>query len=88
MQYRIPSYKHGSPEFENFLRYFKNLHAKIVSKNHYATFYSGDFNGHSKAWWPMSGINAQGREIYDLFTSLNLSQIISEPTNFQPNKQH
>ena len=30
------------------------------------------------------GTNLEGREIEDLFFSLNLSQIISEPTNFEP----
>ena len=28
----------------------------------------------------------EGREIDDLLTSLNLYQVISEPTNFEPNK--
>ena len=31
-------------------------------------------------------INPEGIEIENLFTSLGLSQIISEPTNFEPNK--
>ena len=34
-------------------------------------------------WWPDGDTNAEGREIEDLFSSLNLSQIISERTNFQ-----
>ena len=45
------------------------------------------FNEHSHFWWPDGDSNAEGREIEDLFTSLNLSQIISEPTNFTPNKR-
>ena len=58
-----------------------------MSENPYATFFTGDFNGHSQFWWPNGDTNAEGSEIEDLFTSLNLSQIISEPTNFTPNKR-
>ena len=29
----------------------------------------------------------EGKEIEDLLTSLGLSQVISEPTNFEPNKK-
>lgn len=36
---------------------------------------------------PDGDTNPEGREIEDLFTSLNLTQIISEPTNFEPAKK-
>ena len=85
--YRSPASKQGSPEFELFLSNFKNLHANIMSETPYATFFTGDFNGHSQFWWPEGDTNAEGREIEDLLTSLNLSQIIAEPTNFTPNKR-
>ena len=85
--YRSPASKYGSPEFELFLLNFKNLHTNIMAENPYATFFTGDFNGHSQYWWPDGDTNAEGREIEDLLTSLNLSQIISEPTNFTPNKR-
>ena len=87
MLYRSPASKQGSPEFELFLSNFKNLHANIMSETPYATFFTGDFNGHSQFWWPEGDTNAEGREIEDLLTSLNLSQIIAEPTNFTPNKR-
>ena len=58
-----------------------------MSETPYATFFTGDFNGHSQFWWPEGDTNAEGREIEDLLTSLNLSQIIAEPTNFTPNKR-
>ena len=83
--YRSPSSKYGSPEFELFLSNLENLHTNIMAENPYATFFTGDFNGHSQFWWPDGDPNAEGREIEDLLTSLNLSQIISEPTNFEPN---
>ena len=85
--YRSPSNKHGSHEFDNFLSNFRNLYSNIEAENPYATFFTGDFNGHSQNWWPDGDTNAEGREIEDIFASLNLTQIISEPTNFQPGKR-
>ena len=49
-------------------------------------FFTGDFNGHSQFWWPDGDTTAEGREIENLISSLGLSQLISEPTNFDPNK--
>ena len=68
--YRSPASKQGSQEFEFFLTNFKNLHANIMAENPYATFFTGDFNGHSQFWWPEGDTNAEGREIEDLLTSL------------------
>ena len=36
-------------------------------------------------WWPDGDTTPEGKEIDDIFTSLGLSQVISEPTNFEPN---
>ena len=36
--------------------------------------------------WPDGDTTPEGTEIEDLFTSLGLTQVISEPTNFEPNK--
>ena len=85
--YRSPSNRAGSTEFDEFLSNFRNLYSKIEAENPFATFFTGDFNGHSEAWWPDGDTNAEGREIEDLLASLNLCQIISEPTNFQPHKR-
>ena len=49
-------------------------------------FFTGDFNAHSQLWWSDGDTTPEGREIDDLLTSLGLSQIMSEPTNFEPNK--
>ena len=54
-----------------------------MTESSYATFCTGDFNGHSQLWWPDGDTNAEGREIEDLLTSLNLPQIISEPTTLR-----
>ena len=85
--YRSPSSKHNSPEFEEFLSNFKDLHTSIKAENPYAMFFTGDFNGHTKHWWPDGDSNPEGRDIEDLFFSLNLTQIISEPRNFEPGKR-
>ena len=82
--YRSPSFSHNSPEFQDFIDNFKNLHSKINAENPFAMFFTGDFNGHSQIWWPDGNTNPEGREFEDLFNSLNLSQVISEPTNFTP----
>ena len=58
-----------------FLSNFEDLYLKIKAENPFATFFTGDYNAHS-----------EGMEIENLLTSLDLSQIISEPTNFEPNK--
>ena len=84
--YRSPAAKHSTPEFNNFLDNFKSLYTKISTEKPFAMFFTGDFNAHSELWWPGGDTNLEGRDIEDLFTSLNLTQIISEPTNFEPDK--
>ncbi|MCH2406242.1 MAG: endonuclease/exonuclease/phosphatase family protein, partial [Nitrosopumilus sp.] len=84
--YRSPSIKASTPEFTEFMANFKHLHEKNSAENPYASFYTGDFNGHSQFWWKDGDTTSEGKEIDGLFTSLNLTQIISEPTNFQPGK--
>ena len=49
-------------------------------------FFAGDFNAKSHFWWPDGDETPEGSEIDDMFTSLGLSQVISEPTNFEPGK--
>ena len=66
---------------------FKNLHSKIKVENPFAMFFAGDFNGKSQVWWPDGDETPEGREIEDMLTSLGLSQLISEPTNFEPGKK-
>ena len=84
--YRSPASDHNSPNFQDFLLNFRNLYAKIKAENPFTTFVIGDFNAHSQFWWPDGDTTPEGMEIEDLLTSLGLSQIISEPTNFEPNK--
>ena len=84
--YRSPAFNHTSVKFQAFLSNFKNLHSKIQGEKLFATFFTGDFNAHSQFWWPDGNTNPEGMEVENLFTALGLSQIISEPTNFEPNK--
>ena len=63
------------------------LYTKIKSENPYSIFLTGDFNGHSQLWWPGGDTTHEGSRIEDLTTSLGLSQLITEPTNFEPNKK-
>ena len=87
VSYRSPSNLVNSSEFADFKSNFKNLHDKINAEKAFATFYTGDFNGHSKFWWKNGDTTPEGKEIEELLTSLNLSQIILEPTNFLPGKR-
>ena len=83
MLYRIPAFSHTSPEFNVFLSNFTNLYSKIKNEKPYASFFTGDFNGHSQLWWTDGDTTSEGREIENL---INLSRLISEPTNFESNK--
>ena len=84
--YRSPSFNHTSPEFQTFLLNFENLYSSIKAENPLAMFFTGDFNAHSQLWWPGGDTTHEGTTIDELFTKLGLSQIISEPTNFEPHK--
>ena len=53
-------------------------------KNLLAMFFTGDFNAHSQLWWSDGDTNHEGTKIESLFSKLGLSQVISEPTNFEP----
>ena len=65
---------------------FENLHSKIKAENPFASFFTGDFNAHSQFWWPDGDTTPEGTALDELFTNLGLSQLISEPTNFEPHK--
>ena len=50
-------------------------------------FFAGDLNGKFHLWWPDGDETPKGRELDGMFTSPGLSQVISEPTNFDPGKK-
>ena len=84
--YRSPAFDHNSTNFQTFLLNFRNLFAKIKAENPFAAFFTGDFNAHSKYWWIDGDTTPEGSEIEHLLSSLGLFQVISELTNFEPNK--
>ena len=84
--YRSPAFSHTSPGLKVYLSNFTNLYSKIKNDNPYTSFFTGDFNGHSQFWWPDDDTTWEGRQIENLISLLNLSQPISEPNNFEPNK--
>ena len=84
--YRSPAFDHNSANFHSFSLNFNNLYAKIKAENPFAAFFKEDFNAHSKYWWTDGDRTPEGSEIEHLLSSLVLSQVISEPTNFEPNK--
>ena len=84
--YRSPSIHHSDPEFQNFINNFENLYTNIKSENPFASFFVGDFNGHSEFWWADGDSTPGGNKFEEMLSNLNLTQLISEPTNFTPNK--
>ena len=49
-------------------------------------FFAGDFNGHSQFWWPNGDSTPEGSSIEEITSIYGLTQLINEPTNFEPNK--
>ena len=80
--YRNPKNNASSPEFESFLFNFENLYKSLQAEKPYATFFAGDINGHTQAWYPEGNTTAEGTRLDDLFSSLDLHQLINEPTHF------
>ena len=83
--YRNPINKAESPEFINFVTKFDDLYQKIVAENPYSVFFTGDFNAKSLRWWSEGASDDEGNQLDNLFSDLNLSQIITEPTHFRDN---
>ena len=47
--------------------------------------FAGDFNAHSESWWSGGDSNKEGLELTNTFSDLDLTQLITEPTNFRKN---
>ena len=84
--YRSPAFNHTTAEFAEFKTNFTNLYTNIKNENPYMTFFTGDFNAHSQLWYREGKTTPEGKEFEDLISSLGLSQVINEPTNFEPHK--
>ena len=80
--YRNPAHKASSIEFNCFTDNLEKLTNQMRSEKPYAIFFTGDFNAHSQTWFPEGDTNPEGYLLDELFSSLNLNQIISEATHF------
>ena len=80
--YRNPKHGASSIGFTDFLSNFKNLYDGIIQEKPYAMFFTGDANGHTQTWYPEGDTNDEGVKLDELFSDLNLNQIINEPTHF------
>ena len=83
--YRNPINKANTPEFVDFIQNFEGLYQKIMNENPFTVLFTGDFNAHSLNWWSEGDSNEEGIQLDNLFSDLNLTQIISEPTHFREN---
>ena len=69
-----------------FLNNFETLYENIKKDNPFAVFFAGDFNGHSQLWWSDGDKFAEGTAIEQLTSGMCLNQLLTEPTNLEPNK--
>ena len=70
--YRNPENNANSEGFEKFLINFENLNNKICNLNPYATFFTGDVNGHTQSWFSGGNTNSEGMKLDECFSNLNL----------------
>ena len=82
--YRSPS--QTADEFDLFLSGFEQVSSSIASESPFCSVIVGDFNAKCSNWWTCGTNNHGGNELYNLSTLLGYSQLIHEPTNFEPNK--
>ena len=59
--YRSPS--QSDPEFQTFVNNFEKLYADIKKENPFATFFTGDLNGHSQFWWADGDTTPAGKQV-------------------------
>ena len=82
--YRSPS--QSSEEFNNFCSDLETTLTNISLESPLCSFIFGDFNAKCTKWWSDGIDNTCGLELDTLTTLLGYSQLIHEPTNFEPNK--
>ena len=81
--YRSPS--QSEDEFDNFILAFEQTCSSIALESPLLSLVCGDFNAKCTNWWSNGTNSICGLELYNTSTLLGYSQVISEPTNFQPN---
>ena len=82
--YRSPS--QSSAEFHNFCNGLESTISNIRLESPFCSIVLGDFNARNSTWWNGDIDNACGVELGSLSTLSGYSQLICDPTNFEPNK--
>ena len=82
--YRSPS--QTEEEFEVFSQGIETTCSNIAQESPISSLFLGDFNAKCISWWPGGINNSCGLLLNDLLTTNGYSQLIKEPTNFEPNK--
>ena len=82
--YRSPS--QTADEVDLFLSGFEQVCSSIALESPFCSVIVGDLNAKCTNWWSTGTNNSCGIELYNLSTLLGYSQLINEPTNFEPNK--
>jgi hypothetical protein len=80
--YRSPN--ETEEETETFCQRFETTCSNIALENPIGRFILGDLNAKCTKWWPNGINNSCGLLLYDISTLFNYTQLISEPTNFEP----
>ena len=81
--YRSPN--QTEDEFNNFIFGFDKTCSSIALENHVSSIILGDFNAKCTNWWSNGVNDKHGLELFNSSSLQGYSQVISEPTNFQPN---
>ena len=82
--YRSPN--QTSDETTNFITGFEQTCSSIALESPICSFVIGDLNAKCTNWWAEGIDNLCGLELHKVSTLLGYTQIINEPTNFEPNK--
>ncbi len=72
-------------QFNDFLDGVELMISKIEALKPHCLIITGDFNCRSSKWWADDNENPEGTGLNDLLDSLNMSQLISQPTHFRQN---
>ena len=83
--YRSPS--QSDHEFDIFINDLENTLSKLCLESPLISIVLGDFNARCNKWLTSDNNNSPGVELEKLFSLSGFSQLINEPTNFEPNKK-
>jgi hypothetical protein len=83
--YRSPSQSFN--ELNDFCNALEETLSNLNLESPFCSVILGDFNGKCNNWWMGNSSDSCGLELESLSTRTGYSQLISEPTNFEPNKR-